>query len=270
MHPLPFALVALLIGASSVPAAPTVPVPPGGTQIFTSGHPRTALLELYTSEGCSSCPAAEAWLSRLTDHPRLWRTIVPVAFHVDYWDRLGWRDRFASPAATHRQQDYVRAWNGNSMYTPEPVLNGKEWQPAPGTAPGELPSTASSPVAGAGPLRAVVSNGRTVQVTYRPGDHGAVPIEATVALLGFRLESQVGAGENRGRSLRHDFVALACQTKPLAATDGPERTATFELPAASPEAKRLALAVWVQAAASGPVQQATGGWLAAPMARPPL
>ena len=60
---------------------------------FESGVTRTTLLELFTSEGCSSCPPAEKWLSQLKSNPDLWKKIVPIAFHVDYWDHLGWRDR---------------------------------------------------------------------------------------------------------------------------------------------------------------------------------
>ncbi len=64
---------------------------------LASGDTRVNLLELYTSEGCSSCPPADRWLSGLRQDPRLWRQLVPVAFHVDYWDGIGWPDRFASP-----------------------------------------------------------------------------------------------------------------------------------------------------------------------------
>ena len=72
--------------------------------IFKSSERRTALLELYTSEGCSSCPPAETWLSRLTDSPGLWKDFVPIGFHVDYWDHLGWRDKWGSKAFSERQQ----------------------------------------------------------------------------------------------------------------------------------------------------------------------
>ena len=67
-----------------------------GDKTFESGPQRTHLLELFTSEGCSSCPPAEAWLSKLKADPRLWKDFVPLAFHVDYWDHLGWRDPFAA------------------------------------------------------------------------------------------------------------------------------------------------------------------------------
>jgi hypothetical protein len=80
-----------------------------------SGPERVSLLELYSSEGCSSCPPAEQWLGELRKDPRLWRSIVPVAFHVDYWDGLGWKDRFAQPQWTARQRAYAAAWGGGSV-----------------------------------------------------------------------------------------------------------------------------------------------------------
>ena len=69
---------------------------------FTSGSNQVHLIELFSSEGCSSCPPAEQWLGGLREAPGLWRDFVPVAFHVDYWDRLGWRDRFSSPSYSER------------------------------------------------------------------------------------------------------------------------------------------------------------------------
>lgn len=95
--------------------------------VFQSSEPQTTLLELYTSESCSSCPPAEAWLSKLKNEPGLWNKFVPVAFHVDYWNNLGWRDRLSDPQFTQRQQSYARLWSADGVYTPEFVLNGKEW-----------------------------------------------------------------------------------------------------------------------------------------------
>jgi len=77
---------------------------------FQSGPQRVALLEVYTSEGCSSCPPAESWLSEFKNQARLWKEIVPVAFHVDYWDGLGWKDRFAKEEYTSRQRAYSENW----------------------------------------------------------------------------------------------------------------------------------------------------------------
>ena len=90
---------------------------------FSSGRkPALNLLELYSSEGCSSCPPAEAWLGNLRETPGLWRDFVPVAFHVNYWDRLGWPDRFASKAFTDREYVYASAWGSGTVYTPCFVL----------------------------------------------------------------------------------------------------------------------------------------------------
>src|SRR5438067_10607068 len=94
--------------------------------MFESGPRKVQLLELFTSEGCSSCPPAEASFSRLVNDARLWREFVPVAFHVDYWDRLGWKDSFASAEWTKRQQIYAQNWKAQSVYTPAFDLNGRE------------------------------------------------------------------------------------------------------------------------------------------------
>src|SRR3954471_4399456 len=95
--------------------------------VFESKPAQTHLIELYTSEGCSSCPPAEAWLSKLKSDPGLWKDFVPLAFHVDYWDRLGWRDRFSSRQWTERQSNYASLLRQSSVYTPEFIRNGAEW-----------------------------------------------------------------------------------------------------------------------------------------------
>src|SRR6185369_7154209 len=83
--------------------------------------PRPAIVELYTSEGCSSCPPAEALIERLSKQPG----VLPLAFHVDYWDQLGWRDRFSMKEATQRQQDLARALGLSTIGTPQLVVDGR-------------------------------------------------------------------------------------------------------------------------------------------------
>jgi hypothetical protein len=100
---------------------------------FQSGPAPVALIELFTSEGCSSCPPAEAWLNALRNDAGLWRDFVPVAFHVDYWDRLGWKDILASKVFTTREHAYAARWNSSSVYTPCFVRNGAEWRPSEGS-----------------------------------------------------------------------------------------------------------------------------------------
>ncbi|HEX4349582.1 MAG TPA: DUF1223 domain-containing protein, partial [Verrucomicrobiae bacterium] len=75
---------------------------------FQSEVKQVSLVELYTSEGCSSCPPAEYWLNQLKHSPGLWKNFVPVAFHVDYWNSLGWKDHWSAPEFSERQRDYAQ------------------------------------------------------------------------------------------------------------------------------------------------------------------
>src|SRR5215813_11317035 len=171
-------------------------------QTFESGDTQISLIELFTSEGCSSCPPAEKWLSALKSSSDLWKRAVPVAFHVDYWDHLGWHDRFAKPEFTSRQQRYAAAWGGNSVYTPSFVVNGKEWRNWFG---GNAIATGSTKV---GVLRVSLGGGGKLTATFVPETTQPRASALNVALLGNGLESDVKRGENSGRKLRHDFVVL--------------------------------------------------------------
>src|SRR5512146_2254401 len=192
-----------------------------GEVVVSSGPGRTALLELFTSEGCSSCPPAEQWLTERRDDPGLWRDFVPVAWHVTYWDDLGWRDRFARRAFTERQYAYARAWNSESVYTPCFVRNGREWKRGP-IAPDAAP---------AGVLRARYDpQTGALQVDYAPAAAAAdLALEAHAVRLGGQLTSRVRAGENAGRTLEHDFAALAVADRELAPAEGGYR-GTLSLP----------------------------------------
>jgi hypothetical protein len=82
------------------------------------------VVELFTSQGCSSCPPADALLKKIANDPKLAETVIPLAFHVDYWNHLGWRDPFSSREWSVRQGDYVRAMKLDGAYTPQVVVNG--------------------------------------------------------------------------------------------------------------------------------------------------
>ena len=224
-----------------------------GVPTFSSGTERVPLIELYTSEGCSSCPPADRWLSSLRDDPDLWTGFTPVGFHVDYWDDLGWPDRFASPEFSQRQR---RIADGVSVvYTPGMFRDGREWR---AWRIGQAATVRDA--AEVGRLFATV-DGNSVTVTFAPlaDDPGA--LTAHVAVLGMGLETQVRAGENRGKTLRHDFVVLDTAEARLERDDHELRT-TLTLPATSAFAGERALAVWVSRRGLPFPLQSTGGFLA--------
>jgi hypothetical protein len=221
----------------------------GGEIVFESKPARTHLLELFTSEGCSSCLPAEAWLSNLKNEPRLWQDFVPVAFHVDYWDHLGWRDPFASKTWTERQADYSARWKSESVYTPAFVLDGKEWRY------GALPA-ASTETPGA--LKIAIDGDR-LNAAFKSSNGSERRYEIHVARLGFSLGADVTAGENNGRKLMHDFVVLGLTNEGIKAS-----VKELRLPAASPKpagGSRSAVAAWVTQAGQIEPVQAVGGWL---------
>src|SRR6266481_4779698 len=196
----PFAAIAVSIITSYLLAEQ-----PGSTSpatVFESGDTQSSLIELFTSEGCSSCPPAEKWLSALKSSSDLWKKAVPIAFHVDYWDHLGWRDRFAKPEFTARQQRYAAAWGGDSVYTPGFVVNGKEWRDWFGA--NGMPTTSTK----VGVLRVSLGDGGKLTATFVSETTQPRTLTLNVALLGNDLESDVKRGENSGRKLRHDFVVL--------------------------------------------------------------
>ena len=219
---------------------------------FESGETQSTLIELFTSEGCSSCPPAEKWLNGLKSDQELWKKIIPVAFHVDYWDRLGWRDRFAKPEFTSRQQHYAAAWGGDSVYTPGFVVNGKEWR---GWFGGNATPTSSTKV---GVFRVSLGADGKLSASFIPETTQLRGLALNVALLGNDLESDVKRGENNGRKLRHDFVVLDL-IKIDMANGSNGWTGSVALPMRSGNDKPTALAAWITEN-SIPIQ-ATGGWL---------
>ena len=221
---------------------------------FDSGETQTSLIELFTSEGCSSCPPAEKWISNLKSNPDLWKKIVPVAFHVDYWDHLGWRDRFSKQEFTERQRRYAATWGGDSIYTPGYVLNGREWR---GWFGGPAWPAGSKKV---GTLRVTLNNGASLTADFVPQEKQPRALTLNAALLGNDLQSDVARGENAGRKLRHDFVVLGfAKIDMVAAPNGWAVSVT--LPREFGSDKATALAAWVTATETSTPIQATGGWL---------
>jgi hypothetical protein len=246
-------LTALVITLSMKAESPAI--------TFKSTQEQTALLELYTSEGCSSCPPAEAWLSRLKESPGLWKDFVPVAFHVDYWDQLGWRDPFADRAFSDRQLAYAEFWHSENVYTPEFVLNGKEWRCWPTRQ--DVPKP---PGMNAGVLKVSSSDVDRWHVSFQPVGTAEEHYEVHAALLSGGLSSDVKAGENRGRRLSHDFAAVAFATVPMKQSGGIFLGQFVLSSRTNNMAGNAAIAVWITRAGTLESVQATGGWIVRPPA----
>jgi len=240
------ALSCLLAGLVTAQAALAEPL----ADVFVSKATRVTVVELFTSEGCSSCPPAERWLGRLKDDPHLWQDLVPLAFHVDYWDYLGWRDEFADARFSERQRKYERAGNIASVYTPGIVVNGGEWR----SFFNPLTRNAAFPVDPGEPGILVLTVGAEELTIDFKGDPEAATV-ANVAWIGTGIKRRIARGENAGKLLTHDFVVLAHRQ---ATGKGHWRFANFPAP---PET--TAIAAWISAPADPTPIQAVGGRLAA-------
>lgn len=179
---------------------------------------QTVVVELFTSEGCSSCPPADQVLSRL-EFPRYGNAgrskqvvmvapgveVIALGEHVDYWDNLGWKDRFSSPLFSARQQDYGKAFHLESVYTPQIVVNGeKEVLGSDARAVQEaISKAAKEPQA-----EVVIAMTDAQQVSFRVSKLPAGSHESDIllAVTEGRLVTPVFGGENNGRQLRHAAV----------------------------------------------------------------
>ena len=216
-------------------------------KVMESGPERVAMVELFTSEGCKSCPVAEEWLSRLKEREGLWTRFVPVAWHVDTWDSLGWKDHWSSASFSQRQWAYAKGWGKDSVETPAFVLHGREWAKV---EEGSL--TAVGPMAGK--LRVKIIGNR-VEVFWMPMVAASKSQRAFLAPMRSGIESEVTAGENAGRKLTHDFVAGEIVGVELKEKDG---VWAGEGRIKEP---RDALAVWIKREGEVEPLQAVGGWL---------
>jgi hypothetical protein len=202
-----------------------------------------AVVELYTSEGCSSCPPADRWLSALKMRP----DVLALAFHVNYWDSLGWPDRFATPAITQRQHALQRSAGAPYVYTPQVILNGRDlraWSAA------SLPRLAASPIA-----LTLTREGSRVRAEVGASSR---PLAGYWAVLEDGHASRVKAGENAGNTLQHDHVVVLY--RPLAAwpAGGVPHRVELDLPAPTASPRRVAFVVTDDSGAQ-PLQAAVLG-----------
>jgi hypothetical protein len=172
-----------------------------------SGPQTAALVELYTSEGCSSCPPADRWLSGLASS-----RVVPIALHVDYWDYIGWKDPYAKREFSLRQRKLSQLQRMALVYTPQVMLQGRDFRgwgtPAFDAAVARIaaqPAKASISLS----VRQASALGLEVEASAQLLDT-AQQADAALYLAAYenRLSSSITAGENRGRTLAHDYVVL--------------------------------------------------------------
>ncbi|HSI44441.1 MAG TPA: DUF1223 domain-containing protein [Methylotenera sp.] len=172
-----------------------------------SGANTVPLLELYTSEGCSSCPPADKWLSNLkVDSSK----VVPLAFHVDYWDYIGWKDRFSKAQYSDRQRKTAAFGGAGFVYTPQFTFNGRDFRGWDGSLLNQSIEASMKQLARA-----------NLTLDAKSQQNGEIILKATaqavktsdiknadifIALYESKLVSQVNAGENNGRELKHDYV----------------------------------------------------------------
>ncbi len=183
------------------------------------------IVELFTSEGCSSCPPADALLSRFTKtQPVAGADVIALGEHVDYWDHGGWADRFSSPRFSARQSDYSRAFRKDTVYTPQMIVDGQtqfvgsdEDEARAAIARAARQSKAQVSLARAGDTL-------SVRVDHLPASAKNDPAEVLLAITEGGLSSSVGGGENAGRRLGHSAVVR--QLTPLGMVSGNVFTAS--------------------------------------------
>lgn len=173
----------------------------------TSGPKTTALIELYTSEGCSSCPPADKRLSQFPSHDYGLEQVVPIALHVDYWDKLGWKEPFAQPQFGERQSWLVRANGHKIVFTPHFFVSGTEVRNWRGRLGDELKRVTAEPARASIRIHAESTDADVISVAgsaTAPSYPGQLAL--FVVVTESKLTSSVSAGENRGVTLSHDHV----------------------------------------------------------------
>ena len=184
------------------------------------------------------------------NHQQLWTTYIPVAFHVDYWDYLGWHDPYAHAKHGKRQAWYAKQRNLRTVYTPAFVVNGKVWRP--GWLNRELPSKGDQ----GGELKVAIE-GKQLSASFTPLDGRTETLTLNIAVLGMSLVSQIRAGENTGRTAPHEFVVVGYKT--IGSRNGRWVTGLPELHYTA--ARRYALAAWINRLNDPTPLQAIGGEL---------
>lgn len=234
-----------------------------GCRLDSAAH-RVTVLELYTSEGCNSCPPVDQWFSSLPHRGVSADQAVQLAFHVDYWNRLGWADRFSQHAFSVRQREVAARASNGVVYTPQVVLDGLDLRQNYGLADLERRLNALNREKGQASISAsVVNSGKAVRVAAEVHADEADArgrTEAWVAVFEQGLSSRVTRGENAGKVLNHDFVVRALGGPyPIQGAGRGRLEHVFEL---EPDwiVARLGLAIFVQRRDDGRTLQALSSY----------
>jgi hypothetical protein len=202
-------------------------------------------IELYTSQGCSSCPPADAMLGKLVQRP----DIVALSFHVDYWDYIGWKDRFASKQTTERQRAYAKSLHQRYIYTPEMVVDGRVHQPGinDGQVEAMLADAQRQSAARTTSELKRMADG-SLRIWLAAAKLAASPADVTLFVYDRRHSTPVQRGENEGRRL--DNFNVVRRFESIASWNGAETHWTVPADRFQPE---QGLAVIVQQSDQGPV-----------------
>ena len=193
---------------------------------------RSTVVELFTSQGCSSCPPADELLGDLASRP----DIIALGFHVDYWDSLGWRDRYSMAEATRRQRDYVEALRLSSAFTPQIVIDGRE--SFVGSDRRRIEAALSRP-SGSMPIEVSIANGEMVVSLSERNDHQRYDVEMAAYLA--RATTPIGRGENSGRTLTEFDIVR--QFRRLGVWEGESTTFRIRLDTFPSDADRAAVLI---------------------------
>jgi hypothetical protein len=227
------------------------------------GVPRRAVVvELFTSEGCSSCPPADELLGRLRqDLSAKNIQVIPLGFHVDYWNSLGWKDRFSSAEFTQRQEQYTHALKVDGPYTPEMVVNGEvEFV---GNDAGQAQRTIRQQASELEMAQVKIASARADQLTIQvkgPAESSGNAL-VMLAITEDNLSTQVGSGENGGRKLHHAAVVRELREIGLLHNGAMETTVPLKLEK-NWKHNDLRAVVFVQQGPSGKIEGAASVALA--------
>jgi len=225
----------------------------------SSGPLRVAVLELYTSEGCDSCPPADRWVSELPARKLTADRVIALAFHVDYWNDLGWIDPFSQSQFSARQRQQSRRRGASFVYTPQLLLNGQDYRRAVLFDDFESKVKTFNQLKPQAQIRLRLTGSADAldsQVDVNAENARQLRAEVYLALFENNLATAVKAGENKGRMLTHDFVVREF-VGPLALDDKGRLSYTHHFALdASWKPHDLHLAAFVQDPRSGEVLQA--------------